>query len=739
MADLPKPPNQPSEAELNDFLSKVDEIESVIKGLNSEDDEKRQLSSKKADNIIHKLEIEKKKVTDEKAEVTEDADLPQTRTGFSRTSINKEAFKNEPPPSQTVGQVVNEQPMDQTAFMAAMETDAKERAADKKKRQKIADGFKEQGNVEFRQGNFEKALEFYDKAMEQIRDNLAIYTNRAQARIKLEMFTEALTDCHWALRLTPGCMKAYVQQGHAYLGMNEYEKARESYREILKIDNKKENIVKEYLAEVDRVEQASQAEVKATELFESGQEVAKGVVDVLGKVVKADQLPLYYSGGFRVLTSLLDSVDSRTLFRTNDGLQLPQNHPVLKRCLSSSPTSLSREERDLVSAALDMLTSACKDNETSQQKLMQLPGFPEQMIVILEAKFKGQGRLLRTSCLNLLHETSLTDAGRGVIVAKYDIHRLISALLPLMVKPSSYTDTAAAVLNNIALEKKVKTLLRDNIEVKILPEFENLLSSNKTSAQIAGLAASSATNLAGDPIVRNKMAAQPILWETSARLMQSFSEGKLSSPLESVSGLLVNISTGVASAQLSDVSPDVSSACYAVMTSESASDVAVSRSLAVLSNILPHNSAAVGFMSEGERVVTILNLLKCGDSVKEKSALKCLTALTRDSGSVRQVVADNKGTSLLLNLLNSEDENTLGNCALCLSHICAVDKVCSKLTKTNIIQRLLVLARDGRKPNVQSNCAILIGKLAQGDARHLERLRELHGIEILHSCMKHVK
>ena len=39
-------------------------------------------------------------------------------------------------------------------------------------------------------------------------------------------------------------MKAFVQQGHAYLGLKEYEKARESYREILTVNPKKEAIVK---------------------------------------------------------------------------------------------------------------------------------------------------------------------------------------------------------------------------------------------------------------------------------------------------------------------------------------------------------------------------------------------------------------------------------------------------------------------------------------------------------------
>ncbi len=60
-----------------------------------------------------------------------------------------------------------------------------------------------------------------------------------------------------------------------------------------------------------------------------------------------------------------------------------------------------------------------------------------------------------------------------------------------------------------------------------------------------------------------------------------------------------------------------------------------------------------------------------------------------------------------------------GNAALCLSHLTTLHGVCHKLTKTNIIQHLLVLARDGRKSDVQHNCAILLAKLAQGDQRYV--------------------
>ena len=63
----------------------------------------------------------------------------------------------------------------------------------------------------------------------------------------------------------------------------------------------------EYLAEVDRMEAADSAEQKARELFDAGDAKAQSLVQVLEKVKKPDQLPLYYSGGFRIMANLLST------------------------------------------------------------------------------------------------------------------------------------------------------------------------------------------------------------------------------------------------------------------------------------------------------------------------------------------------------------------------------------------------------------------------------------------------
>ena len=53
-------------------------------------------------------------------------------------------------------------------FMSVMEADARERASRRAGRIKVAEEWKEKGNVEFRQGNMEKALEYYTEVHVQL-------------------------------------------------------------------------------------------------------------------------------------------------------------------------------------------------------------------------------------------------------------------------------------------------------------------------------------------------------------------------------------------------------------------------------------------------------------------------------------------------------------------------------------------------------------------------------------------
>ena len=143
---------------------------------------------------------------------------------------------------------------------------------------------------------------------------------------------------------------------------------------------------------------------------------------------------------------------------------------------------------------------------------------------------------------------------------------------------------------------------------------------------------------------------------------------------------------------------------------------------------------ACGFVG---RTIEFIQQGTSKDVTKYGIASLAICTLYRD-GPREQIVDFPKGLKVVLGLLKDSEDVVVGNAALCLSHCVQLRRACKALTKTNIVMDLLVLARDQSKPTVQHKCAIAIAKLANGDPKHLDRLRELHGFEILNTVLKHV-
>ena len=85
-------------------------------------------------------------------------------------------------------------PKDDPNFQA-MERDFEERAARRRKDKKIAEEFKEKGNECMKRGLYRTANKHYSDALDHKKDMLILYTNRALARVKLEMWIDAIDDC----------------------------------------------------------------------------------------------------------------------------------------------------------------------------------------------------------------------------------------------------------------------------------------------------------------------------------------------------------------------------------------------------------------------------------------------------------------------------------------------------------------------------------------------------------------
>ncbi|KAK3560207.1 hypothetical protein QTP86_000776, partial [Hemibagrus guttatus] len=106
---------------------------------------------------------------------------------------------------------------------------------------------KEKGNKAFALEDYELAFKLYTEGLEQLRDMPALYTNRAQALIKLKKFKEAISDCEWALKCNDKCIKAYIHMGRAHLGLKHFTESRRCYEKILDLAPERETLVKAVL------------------------------------------------------------------------------------------------------------------------------------------------------------------------------------------------------------------------------------------------------------------------------------------------------------------------------------------------------------------------------------------------------------------------------------------------------------------------------------------------------------
>uniref|UniRef100_A0A4W6D1C0 Tetratricopeptide repeat domain 12 n=1 Tax=Lates calcarifer TaxID=8187 RepID=A0A4W6D1C0_LATCA len=184
--------------------------------------------------------------------------------------------------------------------MKIMERDAEDRRIKRIAKEKKATAFKDKGNEAYAQEDYETAVRYYSDGLAELRDMQPLYTNRAQAYIKLGRYSEAISDCEWALKCNERCTKAYVHMGKAYLELKKYNEAN-CFEKILEIEPARVKMVKEYLTRVDLEEEREHQERNARKEFDNGEGKATAVPRLLEKLSRPGQMPLFYCGGLEIL------------------------------------------------------------------------------------------------------------------------------------------------------------------------------------------------------------------------------------------------------------------------------------------------------------------------------------------------------------------------------------------------------------------------------------------------------
>lgn len=98
--------------------------------------------------------------------------------------------------------------------------------------------YKKSADENFRNGEFEKALENYGKAIELDSGNSSIYLNRALIFVKNKDYQSALRDYDRVIELDPTEIIAYSNRANVYEKNGDQLKAIDDYKKILEIDPK---------------------------------------------------------------------------------------------------------------------------------------------------------------------------------------------------------------------------------------------------------------------------------------------------------------------------------------------------------------------------------------------------------------------------------------------------------------------------------------------------------------------
>ncbi|VDP54264.1 unnamed protein product, partial [Schistosoma curassoni] len=242
--------------------------------------------------------------------------------------------------------------------MTAVAQDAQERAERRAKQRERADKLKDRANTFFKAGNCKKAVELYSQAIDVAKDYDILYTNRAQAYLRLGQPDLSLKDCDTALLLFPEAQKlnsdikstmvnnnnrdvvsnprlakVYLHRGKALMSLNRPSEALSAYSlsryysasktekyTSTKLNSEKwPNYLIEYVSQAEAALIAQEADAKAEANFarsaigfklnvndENSNNIpsSQQLLSLLAQLARRNQNSRYYSAGLRYMNRL---------------------------------------------------------------------------------------------------------------------------------------------------------------------------------------------------------------------------------------------------------------------------------------------------------------------------------------------------------------------------------------------------------------------------------------------------
>ncbi|XP_075298578.1 tetratricopeptide repeat protein 12 isoform X1 [Opisthocomus hoazin] len=702
----------PADAEEEDFqrfLRRVDAVTNLVQGLNSPDPVVKEKATAEAETRLHEQETSMEE---------------ESKTAVNRTVINTRA-----------SDMANAETVNADGFLATLEKDAKERAERRKRNEQLANALKEEGNNAFRKGDYVIAIQRYTEGLEKLKDKQELYTNRAQAYLKMHEYGKTIGDCEWALKCNENYIKAYFLMGKAHLALKHYSESRQCYEKILEIDPQKESLFKDCMNEVDSEEKRTKDEERAMKEVQSGTLAAQSIKELLQKLDRPDQNILYYTGGIRLLAGAVKDCTGQTLFRTNNGFSILKDNEIVRWgfCAERKNTA----EVDLSVSLLFLWQAVCAGNDENQRLLLTHPDVNAQLPKLLSSGVSE----IQKETLALISLYSENVNGRRLLVRHQDLTEWLQILMMFVNSTDARASSAMNILSDLTEEERFKTQCRVMLSTGVLPLFTQLLTSAKLVNQAAfARCIGIMGNLCADVVIRMQMAECKECWQACLKFVDEcfdVSTPKYQECVFAVLGLMMNLLLE-SNVIIQNFAVDISRRCMSLLRDKDGR--IVTRAIGVLSRILPASSSAVEEVVKGGVVKKMMKFLKAGGQITSTYGIKTLSVCIRSNRQAQEdLVKSDKRFSVLLKLLDSENEMIVGNAAFCLGQCLVVPGAATSLLNSNVVMILLKHAGgDATRSLVQENAAIALGKLCVTEPRHIVQLRKLNGLAILNSSMKYV-
>ncbi|NWI54044.1 TTC12 protein, partial [Calyptomena viridis] len=598
-------------------------------------------------------------------------------------------------------------------FLAMLEKDAKERAERRQRNEHLANALKEKGNEAFRRGDFSLAIQSYSEGLQKLRDKQELYTNRAQAYLKIQEYEKAIGDCEWALKCNGKCIKAYFLMGKAHLALRHFTESRQCYEKMLQIDPQKENLFKDCVNEVNLEEKRVEDEERAMKEVQAGN-AALSIKELLHRIAAPGQDILYYTGGLRLLAEVVKDCTEQTLFRTNNGFSLLRDNGAVGRAFCAE--SKTPAEVELCVSLLLLWQAVCAGNEENQRLLLSEPDVSAQLPELLCSGILE----IQKETLALISLYSENERGRKLLLRQQDLSRWLHILMAFVKSTDAMAGSAMNILSDLIGEQRFRTQCQVLLSTHVLPLFTQLLAGARRVNQAAlACAIGIVGSLCAEPGSRRQLAGSRGCWQGCLELLDESldgSTGRYQECVFAVLGLMMNLlleSNGI----IQDFAVPISGRCLALLSHQDGR--IVTRAIGVLSRVLPASSSAVEEVVKGGVVRKMVKFLKAGGQLTASYGIKTLSICTKSSRKAQEdLVKADKGFAVLLRLLEARDEPTVGNAALCLSQCLGVPGAAPALLHSNVLLLLLRCAGGSAGSSVRGNAATALGKLCAAEPRY---------------------